>query len=278
MFGPGTLLSTLRPRRPSWSLLVVALLLAVALPLAACGPSREQVKKQQEQAKYHYDLAYGHYFDQQKANADAALQEVLVSLDLNPDESKTHLLAGLIFMGRESWIDAERHYKRAIELQHDNFLAQNNLGAVYLATERFDEAITAFTALTSNVLYVTPGHGHNNLGWAWYKKGDLEKAKRHFRLAINLSPQLCPAYNNLGLVYFDEGNMAKATRYLERGLKRCTTYAEPNFHLGRVLARQGHIHDARIHFARCLELAGESALADRCERLLNTLPPDEGGG
>ncbi len=260
-----------RRRRPRTGALLASTLLGIAA--LACGPSRGEVKAQKEQAKYHYNLAYGHYFDTKNPNADAALQEVLASLQLDDTDPEAHMLAGLVYLGRQGYLDAERHFRRAIELEPDHFKAHNNLGATYLAMERWDDAIGVFAPLVRQQRYTTPGIGQNNLGWAHYKKGDRTAAIQHFKTAISIAPDLCPPYNNLGLAYMEDGLLEKAVRYLERGLKRCPRYAEPHFHLARVYGRQGDVAAARAALVRCMELAGETDLADRCERQLRALPP-----
>ena len=42
-------------------------------------------------------------------------------------------------------------------------LAKNNLGAAYLASSRWDDAIKVYQELVGNIMYGTPGNGHNNL-------------------------------------------------------------------------------------------------------------------
>ena len=239
--------------------------------VAGCGPSRAQLKERDDQAQYHYDLAYGYFFDEHNPRGDAALLEVLKSLEIKEQNADAHLLAGLVFMGRDRNLDAIAHFQRAIELNPDLHYAHNNLAATYLAMERWDDAIAILDRLVSNMLYDRQGHAHNNLGWAWYKKGDLVRARRHYDAAIQLASDLCPPYNNLGLLLIEQNQLDQAEKYLRRGLARCPTYAEPWMHLGRIQARKGDAKGARDSFERCLKFAGESPLADRCERLLSPL-------
>lgn len=243
-------------------------ILALAPALSGCGPSRTEVKKQQEQAQYHYDLAYGYFFDKKNERGEAALLEVIKSLEIKEDNADAHLLAGLIFTGRLRHLDAIRHYRRAIELKPDLLYAQNNLATSYLATERYDEAIEVLEKLLANILYDRQGHGHNNLGWAWYKKGDLMRARRHFTQATLLGPKLCPPHNNLGMTYVQQQKLDKAEKHLRLALRKCPAYAEPAYHLGRIQLQRGDFKGARESFERCLKYAGDSPLADQCaERL-----------
>ena len=81
------------------------LLLAFLLQMG-CGSSRQELQERQEKGRYHYNLAYGHYFDASRPNADAAMQEVLKSLRIHPEYPEAHMLAGLIFLGREMHLQA----------------------------------------------------------------------------------------------------------------------------------------------------------------------------
>ena len=242
-----------------------------------CGTSQRQAKAAKESAQYHYNLAHGYYFNSTRANnVDGAMQEVLKSLKADPSYPEAHMLAGMIYMGREIHVKAIRHFKKALELKPNYYKAANNLGAAYLHLGRWDDAIEVYQKLTSNIMYVTPGHGHNNLGWAWYKKGDFDKAARHFRMAINLAPELCVAQNNLGLVMMQQRNTRRATKFLKRAIKKCPKYAEPHYHLGRAYSDTGSFTDARASFERCLKLAGDSKWGDRCAQRLTTLPSSRG--
>ncbi|MCA9541730.1 MAG: tetratricopeptide repeat protein [Myxococcales bacterium] len=253
------------------------LLCALCAPFSAgCGPSAASVREREKDAEIHYQLAYGNYIDTRKPNVDAAMQQVLAALRLRPDYPEAHMLAGLIFMGREMYLDAEKHFRRAAELKPAYHGARNNLGTVYLATGRWDDAIAIYDALVADQTYATPGAGQNNLGWAYYSKGDLDTAKRHFRLAIQLSPALCLAYNNLGMVLFEQDQLREAQRTLETATRRCPNYAEPFYHLGRVAARLSDLTGARDRFGKCATLAAGAPLADRCEQRLAALPPQEG--
>lgn len=246
--------------------------LMLGLLLVGCGPSATAVKKKKDQAKYHYDMAYGYYFDTLNPRADLALQEVLSSIENDPANPDSRLLAGLIFLGRQDHLNAIKHFEQAIALKPDFFYAQNNLGVTYLALERWDDAIAIFSKLVGKVLYNRPGHAQNNLGWAWYKKGDLGRAADHFIKAKAVAPKLCPPYNNHAMVLLDQKQPRKALRSADRGLKRCPKYAEAHFNRGRALLALGQPAEAHAAFSACMQFGGESQLAERCEARLRQLP------
>lgn len=251
--------------------------LAAALATAGCGPSRAEVKERHDQADYHYQLAFGYLFDPNVGVRDAemALQEALKAIETDPDHAEAHFLYALILMGRDRNLEAVEHYQRAIALKPDFFFAQNNLAATYLAMERWDDAIAVLEPLVANAHFTTPGNGYNNLGWAWYKKGDRTQARKNLVRAIQLAPKLCPAYNNYALVLIDEDNFEKAKENLNEAIRRCPSYAEPYFHLGRIQLKEAQSPLAAQSFRKCVDLSGESPLADRCARQLKLLPTEE---
>lgn len=251
----------------------VAAAVLAALALGGCGPSAEAIKKQKEQAKFHHQLAYGFYFDEHNPNGDMALQEILLSLKLDEANAETHVLAGLIFMGRERYVDAIFHYQRALELDPKAHTARNNLGATYLATERWDDAIQVFDTLVLDITNPNQGHANNNLGWAWYKKGNLDRAEQHFSAARSMAPKLCPAHNNLGMVQLDRHQYHQAIRTLSTAIKQCPHYGEAHYHLGRALARTEALDRAREHFQLCAHHNRDSPLGDRCVALMQSIPP-----
>ena len=159
--------------------LLFGLLLSISLGCGGLSKNKDQQKEIDERATYHYNLAYGHYFDSTNKNVDASLQELLKSLQVKPEYPEAHFLAGLIYLGRAENGLAIRHFQTAIRLKPEYYAAHNNLGAAFLNEARWDDAIQVFEGLVKQIKYATPGHGYNNLGWALYKKGDLKLSLIH---------------------------------------------------------------------------------------------------
>ena len=60
---------------------------------------------------------------------------------------------------------------------------------------------------------------HNNLGMAYYFKGEKDMARKHLKHAIELNPKNTDALSNLGSLAFEDGNLVEAERIYSQCLK-----------------------------------------------------------
>ncbi len=260
--GEGSLARPGRARRPLVTSLAGLLLgTLVAFALYGCGAAAEEIRRA-EQAEFHYKLANNYFYDR---NMVMAMREGYTALEHDPDHPDTHHLLGFIMFGRKQYADAIMHFQKAIAGRDKFYDAIANLGAVFLAQKRWEEAIEQYEQLTREQLYPTPDLAHANLGWALFNLKRYGEAREQYRLALFLNPQLCLAYNNLGLLYEATGDYGEAIESLERAAEQCSKYAEPHFHLGRLFLKTGRHGDASRAFSRCHELEPKTSLGRRCE-------------
>lgn len=99
---------------------------------------------------------------------------------------------------------ALRHHRIAVRLAPGNPSYRNNLGfSLYLAGET-DEAIVEL----ERALAMDPSLGvaYNNLGFAYGRKKEYERAERTFRSALGEASTLL----NMALIYEENGDLARA--------------------------------------------------------------------
>lgn len=246
-----------------------ALILIISLCLlTACTGADEKKQKMEDSADFHYKIASGYYHNHQVA---LALKELTFALEKDPNHVDGHYLMGVIYMGRRNYNKSAHHFKECIKLRPKFFEAQNSLGAVYLAQERWDDAIALFEQLLEEPLYTSPELAHNNMGWALYNQRKYSNALEHFKMAVFLRPEFCLGYNNVGLALDAMNNPPEAARYYRKAIDACpTNFAEPHFNLGKLLS-ESNASQARSHFQRCIELQPESSLGMRCKQYLQAL-------
>jgi tetratricopeptide (TPR) repeat protein len=113
--------------------------------------------------------------------------------------------------------EAEKLYKRAIELKPDYVAAYVSLSQLYEAQNALDAAILAYEPIASVV--ENDAELLFNLGRLFYNRNgaeDMDRAEAILLHAVELQPQYSNALYSLGLVYERRGDRANARKYYER--------------------------------------------------------------
>jgi tetratricopeptide (TPR) repeat protein len=100
----------------------------------------------------------------------------------------------------------------------DNAQALNALG--YTLTDRTDRHEEALDMIT-RALELKPGDPFylDSLGWVYYRLGDLEKAEKYLREAMNVQPDV-EFIAHLGEVLWERGKQREAKQVWQQGLEQ----------------------------------------------------------
>ena len=241
---------------------------APLLSAATCQKKPDD-EKQKSAALLHYDMGI-----QAMENRDtrSALLEEQKALELDPDLDLAHNAIGLLY--HVSYGDKDKaiaHYKRALELSPKFSEAATNLGNVYLDQGRYDDAIPLYEKALGDILYKTPYIAENNLGWCYYKKGQVQDAIDHIKSALVPNPKFCLGYRNLGIIYSETNQPEKATSSLGQYAKHCPEVPDAHYRFGRALLTGGDAQGARRELSLCVEKGKGAQVGDDCQRLLEQL-------
>ena len=158
-----------------------------------------------------YDYANGWYLPPNESEPKAKAA-ALKALELDDTLAETHFLLGkIVFWYEWDWATAERHWKRANELD-PTYPADY---PVYLdATGRFDEAVKAQEVVQQRM----PLDLNMSLDLAGILlfAGRYDQSIEQTRKALELDPNFWWAYQNLGLVYERKKQYAEAIAALEK--------------------------------------------------------------
>ncbi len=122
--------------------------------------------------------------------------------------------------------EAEKLYRRAIDLDPDLAIAYTNLG---------------------NILF---------------RRGDEENAERLYRRALEVDDRQPEAHYNLGYVMLERGMPHRAVAFFQRALQADGRFADAHFNLAMALEALGEPSRAKTHWRRYLELEPTGAWAD----------------
>jgi Tfp pilus assembly protein PilF len=247
-------------KKQGWFLVLAA----ACLLLGGCGPDESEIRK----AGVHHGLGYNYL---QQGDATSALREFLEAEKLNPKDPQIQYALGLALNAKGQHQQAVDHYQKALALDPKYTEVHNALGASYLEMGKWDEAIGEFNVVLKDILYLTPFYVLNNLGWAYYKKGDLTHAIENYRRALGMKPDFGLAQYNLGLAYRDRGELEQAVAAFTRTVSLAPQFLDAHAQLGKIYFEMGKKVEARKSFEEVIRLAPRSENARMAREYLDLL-------
>ncbi|HTH23746.1 MAG TPA: tetratricopeptide repeat protein, partial [Vicinamibacterales bacterium] len=134
-----------------------------------------------------------------------------------PDDWRSHFTLGLFYYRSANYTGAISAWERARTLSPDNMVVLANLGGVFHAVDRTDDAATVF----QRALEIEPRSSiYNNLATMRFFQGRLADAAAAFEKAIELNPGYSLYWGNLGDTYrWMPGKEAKAREAFTTAIK-----------------------------------------------------------
>jgi type IV pilus biogenesis/stability protein PilW len=231
-------------------LLLICALLSVfcVLFFTACAttPNIKDINK----AEAYNKLGLSYLQDGQINKAYVKFQKAIM---LNPKNKETLNYLGHINTRFKKYDEAISFYKRAISVDPVYSDAMHNLGILYLEIEKWDEAISTFTDALDNPLYNSPERSYTSMGYAYYMKGDHQKAENALGEALMRAPVYPFANYTLGLVYVKLSDDKKATKEFMTAIAINPEYINAHWELAQIYLREGANAKALKH----LEIVAE---------------------
>lgn len=242
------------------------------------GCAHKATNKEQASAKIHYDIGVESF---NQGDLRAALKELMEAVAEDPDLYQAHNALGLVYHALGKTDLGLEHYNIMIKLKPDFSEGHNNRGTLLLDLEQYDEAIKDFEIALSDILYATPSLAEGNLGWAYYKKGDLDKGRQHLRNAVAANPKFCRGFGWLAEIEIASHKPDQVLAYCKRFEKNCAEDAQvaasipPDYlkrmklYLGQAYQALGDIEAARQAWTACAANPAENGISAQCAQLLS---------
>jgi len=245
-----------------------------ALLAAGCGtPSGPEEPKPDPkvQARTRYDLGVDHL---NSGRPPMAIRELRFADQLMPDDPYVKHALGVAYWRGGHLPEAIDELERAVVLKPDFQGATLSLSAVYVQAERYDDAIRTAQKLVDDPTFGAPWQPLTNIGWAYYKKGQVAEARAAYQQAIDFRPTFWRALLNLGILEAEQGDRDRALA-LFRGVldQRPGPYAdaEVNFRIGEIYAARGENDQAVAHLTAAAENKASGEWGKRSEEALKVL-------
>jgi tetratricopeptide (TPR) repeat protein len=187
---------------------------------------------------------------------DAALDEARLALEQYPNSSPLQELLGAAFFKKGLNQDAERAFRRAIEL--DPSIPQNHydLALVYLSEKRYAAAVPPLeTCLRLNT---QNPEAHLLLGRACHNLNRTALAIEEFKKALSLSPQLPLAHYHLGYAFQSQGNLKGALEEFKKELEVNPGFYDAYWLAGNIELNWGNLDAAETLFRKGNSLKPEA--------------------
>jgi hypothetical protein len=164
------------------------------------------------------------------------------------------------------WKDTLTLFNHALEVDPDNWLANNMVGSVYatngeMAFNRGDAAATKrFYEIAADHLYrsvqLNPNHylTFHNYAWSLYRLGRLEEAAENFRRSMQVDPEFGFSELYLALTLANRDRLDEAMPHFEAAGRRLPKYPDAHFHWAEALLKQGKKDEAIAQLNETLRL------------------------
>lgn len=136
----------------------------------------------------------------------------------NGNDPNLHNELGRVYMKMERHAEAEKSFRRAIELKGNYALFHQNLGKLYLSQNRLDEALMEMREAVR--LYPDSGFCLENLGDVLEARGEEVQAMTVYLKARQGSPRSNDLYIKIAMLYSRMGQELQAERILRKEAER----------------------------------------------------------
>lgn len=227
-------------------------ILFTLLPLSGCLSAKDKTD-----GKVHYTLGISYL---REPNYSLALKEFLIAAKANPGDPNIHLSLGQTYQLMRSYEDAEKSYKKALRLSDDSFeaICQNNLGALYLDMERWDDAVVYFSLAAKNLLFQNPDVAYAGIAYAHFNKGDVLTAITFYKKSLERNPSYATAHMRLAEAYESYGKTDLAMKEYQEVVKIAPENAMVQYRYGLSSAKLGRKSQAVQAFREVIRIAPDS--------------------
>lgn len=220
------------------------------------------------EAQAHLQMATTHFNSRQYGKA---IEELQAALKIDPQMAAAYNHLALVFLETRRYARSMEAFQKALEIKPEYPEVFNNIGVLLNRQEKYREAIVWFMKATETESYLTPENAYTNMGYAYYKMGDLGKALQYHQKAVDVAPLFCLANKNLGDVYAKKRNYKKAAEYFGKSVTHCPLYQEGRYKLALVNMKLGNKKMAKNHFERLIEHHKDGPYVDRSQEVLKYL-------
>ncbi|MDT8297496.1 MAG: tetratricopeptide repeat protein, partial [Spirochaetaceae bacterium] len=200
-----------------------------------------------------FQLGRAHYKTRDYHRAETDFNQAIRYSQSPPTEALNNL--GLVYTAQQRWEDAEKIFLDAINLNPWYETAHYNLGLVYINLEQYIMAEASFLRVLEIDREYQPTW--YNLGIVYGEIGEINKAINAYSQSLLLLPDDPKARLNLAVQYRKLGDLDRAEEQYSLVLEINPKYAPGWFNLGVLQKLKEEYSKAEISYRKALELDPE---------------------
>jgi tetratricopeptide (TPR) repeat protein len=196
-------------------------------------------------------LALSQAYDKAKNYTAMArsLDEAEKLSESNDDKEPVLFLRGAMYEKMKRYDEAEKEFRRVLEVSPDNASALNYLG--YMLADR-NMRVQEALQLIQKAVDQEPANGAflDSLGWAYYRLNRLEEAADYLRRSLQRGTKDPTVHDHLGDVYLSQGNVKDAISHWEVAVREWRGNAPSDQDEAEVAKIQKKLEGAKVRLAR----------------------------
>jgi len=245
---------------------IILILILFSILLTGCAGNRVVARKEKARAMEEMGISLV-----SQGKLRAGLEQLLKAAEMEPENPDLHHGIALVYRDLGEYQLSLEHFNKALALRPRFSEAQNNLGTLYLLMKKWDLAIECFQKAVENILYQTPEFAYNNMGFAYYNKGEYEKAINYYHMALKSSPAYAGCHANLGLAYEAIKRWEEAIEAYSKAILFLPKNPTPHFRLGKLYYELNRRDEAEERLKQFLSLSPEGPDAKEAKELLRKI-------
>ncbi|MBC7372115.1 MAG: tetratricopeptide repeat protein [Bdellovibrionaceae bacterium] len=229
-----------------------------------CASWRE---KDSEKAELYLKMGASQF---ENGNYPAAMSALLQAEKLDDKNPVIQNTLGITYFARQRNELAEKHIRRAIELDKNYTEARNNLARVLIQVGKYDEAEKEIRIVLNDLTYPAIDKAYINLGLAQFNQKHFAESKESFLRAMNATRDNCVANTYYGRSIFEMKDYEKAAPALDNAIGFCQKilFDEPHYYSALTYYRLGQKDRSVARFEEIIRFYPEGKFRDKAKAML----------
>ncbi len=194
--------------------------------LVSCVSHKKQIKK----SYFLHDMAVSLM---KQCQYNSALGELKKALKLKQKDPLLHNSIALVYLQFKKYKQAIFHFEKALQLQPNFTEARVHLGWSLIEVESLNRAESELKKALKDLTYRNSENIHTHLGLLFYKRGNFQKAEKHFSVARKIKTKDCFTALYHARSFYFLNQFSDALKILRPAKKWCEIYlpicSSPNF-------------------------------------------------